>query len=223
MYSRISDGTRSGCRIPCLREIPSIRRAKCSKSANRSRVRTSGSFGSKQRDTTRRAMWLWNSSGHSWCINAGTSRNRTGRLESRHLSPRRRENGVDELKTVENRHNPLLEGGDCASFRSYSHAQRRSVMRIITWMVIGCLLLGVQLLPGAIPDPVKTDYGLVSGTDGTSPDVRAFKGIPFAAPPLGPLRWQPPQPPAAWNGVRKADQFGPRCMQAVTGVRGGAP
>lgn len=40
-----------------------------------------------------------------------------------------------------------------------------------------------------------------------------FKGIPYAAPPLGELRWQPPQPTRAWSGVRPTTQFGPRCMQ----------
>jgi para-nitrobenzyl esterase len=43
--------------------------------------------------------------------------------------------------------------------------------------------------------------------------VRSFKGIPFAQPPMGELRWKPPQPPKNWEGVRKADQFGPRAMQ----------
>ncbi len=66
----------------------------------------------------------------------------------------------------------------------------------------------------AIPDPVKLDSGLVSGTSGVSGEVRVFKGIPFAAPPVGPLRWKAPQPVARWEGVRKADQFSSRCMQA---------
>ncbi|MFP5391347.1 MAG: carboxylesterase/lipase family protein [Gammaproteobacteria bacterium] len=43
--------------------------------------------------------------------------------------------------------------------------------------------------------------------------VRAFKGIPFAAAPVGSLRWQAPQAAPAWKGVRTADAFGPRCMQ----------
>src|SRR5215475_13806196 len=94
-------------------------------------------------------------------------------------------------------------------------------MRRAALMVIGCLLSGAQLASAAISDPVKTDTGLISGTAGTARDIRVFKGIPFAAPPVGPLRWQPPQPPAAWIDVRKADEFGPRCMQTIPGARGG--
>ena len=43
--------------------------------------------------------------------------------------------------------------------------------------------------------------------------VASFKGIPFAAPPIGELRWKPPQPVKPWSGVRKADDFGPAPMQ----------
>ncbi len=77
----------------------------------------------------------------------------------------------------------------------------------------------------ALPDPVKTDAGLVSGVAASTDAVRVFKGIPFAAPPVGPLRWRPPQAPAKWEGVRKADQFGPRCMQGGGGGgrQGGPP
>jgi carboxylesterase type B len=48
---------------------------------------------------------------------------------------------------------------------------------------------------------------------GSAGDVVAFKGIPFAAPPDGELRWKPPTPPARWSGVRSAMEFGPACMQ----------
>jgi len=45
--------------------------------------------------------------------------------------------------------------------------------------------------------------------------VRSYKGIPYAAPPLGPLRWRAPQPVAPWNGVRRSDAFGPNSLQGV--------
>jgi para-nitrobenzyl esterase len=61
-------------------------------------------------------------------------------------------------------------------------------------------------------DRVETKSGPISGAP--EPDgQRVYKGIPYAAPPVGPLRWQPPQPPAAWTEVRKADAFGAQCMQ----------
>lgn len=74
------------------------------------------------------------------------------------------------------------------------------------------LIATTARVPAAISDPVKTDTGLVSGVT-LSPGVRAFKGIPFAAPPLGELRWKQPQPAANWEGVRKAEQFGNVCVQ----------
>ena len=60
---------------------------------------------------------------------------------------------------------------------------------------------------------VRTESGAVEGTTSTDGKVQIFKGIPFAAPPVGPLRWKEPQPITAWQGVRKAAEFGPRCMQ----------
>src|ERR671932_77152 len=58
----------------------------------------------------------------------------------------------------------------------------------------------------------KTANGIVEGVLEKS-RVRSFKGIPFAAPPVGDLRWKEPQPVQNWEGVRKADQFGPRATQ----------
>jgi para-nitrobenzyl esterase len=62
-------------------------------------------------------------------------------------------------------------------------------------------------------DQVRTANGIVEGTGPQTSGVRVFKGIPFAAPPLGELRWKAPQPVKDWQGVRPATQFGPRCMQ----------
>ncbi len=61
------------------------------------------------------------------------------------------------------------------------------------------------------PDQVRIDTGRLQGA--RADGVTAFKGIPFAAPPVGALRWRAPQPAAAWSGVRDASAYGPDCMQ----------
>jgi len=63
----------------------------------------------------------------------------------------------------------------------------------------------------APPTQVAVDGGVVQGA--LHEGVLSFKGIPFAAPPVGPLRWQPPQPVEHWSGVRPAVSYGPDCMQ----------
>ena len=60
-------------------------------------------------------------------------------------------------------------------------------------------------------EPVVLDSGRVSGVTGNDPAVLVYKGIPFAAPPVGDLRWREPQPVTAWTGVKAADAFGPHC------------
>src|SRR5579863_7841762 len=88
-------------------------------------------------------------------------------------------------------------------------------------LALGFVILAASL-QAAIDAPVKLDSGLISGIAGTNPEIRVFKGIPFAAPPVGNLRWKAPQPVAHWDGVRKGDEFGPICMQAAgRGGRGG--
>ena len=61
------------------------------------------------------------------------------------------------------------------------------------------------------PPQVKTANGILEGVDESG--VKTFKGVPFAAPPVGNLRWREPQPVQNWSGVRKANKFGPRAMQ----------
>src|SRR5579864_5446839 len=65
----------------------------------------------------------------------------------------------------------------------------------------------------AIIDPVKVEQGLLAGTSGSSADMRVYRGIPFAAPPVGDLRWKAPQPAAKWQGVRQAAEFSNACWQ----------
>jgi para-nitrobenzyl esterase len=67
----------------------------------------------------------------------------------------------------------------------------------------------------ALDEPIRTAGGLVSGSAGRNADVRVFKGIPYAAPPLRQLRWKAPRPAASWDGVRKAEQFSATCMQTA--------
>lgn len=75
------------------------------------------------------------------------------------------------------------------------------------------LLLACTGLAGAketVPT-VTIDSGALAGV--TVGDMAVFKGIPFAQPPVGPLRWRPPVPVTPWQGVRDASAFGPMCMQ----------
>ena len=61
--------------------------------------------------------------------------------------------------------------------------------------------------------PVAVTGGLIQGTEAAVAGVVAFKGIPFAAPPVGDLRWRPPAPIVPWGGVRDAGEAGPICVQ----------
>lgn len=61
----------------------------------------------------------------------------------------------------------------------------------------------------------KVEQGLLQGT--RQGGLSVFKGIPFAAPPVGDLRWRLPQPAAKWQSVRPADKFAPECVQSFGG------
>src|SRR6185436_17253163 len=100
----------------------------------------------------------------------------------------------------------------------------RIAMRLSFMTLVGSVLEFGIVVPAAVPDPVRLDSGSISGTTGASGEVRIFRGVPYAAPPVGALRWKAPQPVAHWDGVRKADEYGARCMQGGGGGagRGGA-
>ena len=85
-------------------------------------------------------------------------------------------------------------------------------MRIVSRALLFSAILIVPFaLCGASSLKVKTESGAVEGKqDGA---VRAYLGIPYAAPPVGDLRWKAPQPVAHWNGTRKTTEFTSRCMQ----------
>ncbi len=88
-----------------------------------------------------------------------------------------------------------------------------------------CLCAALPLLfgsPGATPAPVlpaplvHVSGGTLQGTYAGS--LAVFKGIPFAAPPVGNLRWREPQPASTWTGIRDATRFSHACMQSVEGT-----
>jgi len=67
---------------------------------------------------------------------------------------------------------------------------------------------------GGLAENISIEGGKISGlTLGENKDVRAFKGIPYAKPPLGPMRWMPPQRVEAWKGIRQCTQYGSACLQ----------
>jgi para-nitrobenzyl esterase len=71
----------------------------------------------------------------------------------------------------------------------------------------------VKQFPKVLAEEVKTANGIVNGTLGEDGTIRIYRGIPFAAPPVGDLRWREPQPAANWTGVRDGSEFASRCMQ----------
>jgi para-nitrobenzyl esterase len=75
------------------------------------------------------------------------------------------------------------------------------------------IIVAMTAVSGVATARVKTTAGLVQGTDASDARIRVFKGIRYAAPPIGELRWQAPRPVPPWSGIRQATQFGPRCMQ----------
>lgn len=82
---------------------------------------------------------------------------------------------------------------------------------LLKWAIIGLPIAAAAAAPGPIAPSVRLTSGSVAGV--RENDVDAFLGLPYAAPPVGVLRWKPPQPVAAWNGVRSAAAPGNDCLQ----------
>ncbi len=99
---------------------------------------------------------------------------------------------------------------------------RRSVTRVMLATAV-MLASGVTSVAiAAINAPTLTESGQVSGVPGRDSSITVFKGIPFAAPPVGELRWKAPQASTAWQGVRTADQFGNTCPQLMRNTASGS-
>jgi para-nitrobenzyl esterase len=89
----------------------------------------------------------------------------------------------------------------------------RTVLKAASMLAIAALALGVSTMAHADSLTVKTAQGKARGKTINDGKVQAFLGLPYAAPPVGDLRWRAPQPPAKWNGERDATKFGAHCAQ----------
>lgn len=83
------------------------------------------------------------------------------------------------------------------------------------------LVLATSAIASAQSPTANTQSGAISGVSENG--LAVSKGVPFATPPLGDLRWRPPIQAASWRGVRKAEAFAPACMQEGVSMPGEAP
>src|SRR5438309_509136 len=104
------------------------------------------------------------------------------------------------------------------------------MMQALTSFLSVLVALGPADQPGrqgaaSTPTPeVRIDSGALRGlVQGAGKDVHAYKGIPYAAPPVGDKRWKPPQPVRAWSGVRDCFTFGPACPQKMPALLANIP
>ena len=88
--------------------------------------------------------------------------------------------------------------------------------KLMLLLPFGVLLMGCASNEEKAQSPVLTvEGGQIIGVEAEIPGVFAYKGIPYAAAPIGDLRWKEPQPVVAWEGVRVCDKFGHPGYQAV--------
>lgn len=93
--------------------------------------------------------------------------------------------------------------------------QIKSLREHAALRAIGVAIAGLGLVTlgypasGDVRPTARIQTGLIQGTEASG--VSVFEGVPFAAPPVGALRWIPPQPAKAWHGIRQADRFAPAC------------
>jgi para-nitrobenzyl esterase len=98
--------------------------------------------------------------------------------------------------------------------RRLDRSRPRSVCFTLT---VALLISSGAVVSAAEPvktKPVKTQDGMIQGT--VEDGLAVYRGVPYAAPPVGQLRWRRPQPVARWQSVRQADKYGPACVQANT-------
>jgi len=94
------------------------------------------------------------------------------------------------------------------------HSSCIIVLLILTFFAVACS-------SPSLTTTVEVTGGTIEGVE--EDGMFKYKGIPFAAPPVGDLRWKAPTPLEPWTGVKKADAFGPACMQAARSMGNTAP
>jgi len=88
-----------------------------------------------------------------------------------------------------------------------------------SWLPLLLLAAAAVPLSAAAGPSVRVTGGRIAGVPGRIAPVVVYKGIPFAAPPVGEGRWKAPGPVVAWNGVRRAGSFGASCIQTIVSER----
>ncbi len=86
---------------------------------------------------------------------------------------------------------------------------------------VSAVFAATQLVSIAVAQRVVTESGVISGV--SEGGLSVYKGVPFAAPPIGDLRWRSPKPVTPWTGTRKADAFASACMQVGVSMPGETP
>ena len=89
------------------------------------------------------------------------------------------------------------------------------------WPWAGVIAAALLMSQVSLAQTVQTESGAIAGV--RNEGLVVYKGVPFAAPPVGDLRWRPPAPVAPWTGTRHADSFAPACMQEGVSMPGEAP
>ncbi|HEV3078132.1 MAG TPA: carboxylesterase family protein, partial [Gemmataceae bacterium] len=89
------------------------------------------------------------------------------------------------------------------------------------WLFAATVIAAMHTASAASAPQVLTESGALSGR--FDHGLSVYKGVPFAAPPVGDLRWRPPAAVAPWAGIREADTFAPACMQEGVSMPGETP
>jgi para-nitrobenzyl esterase len=88
---------------------------------------------------------------------------------------------------------------------------RASAISRATLLLVALTVISYEGVAGPV-ESVRVESGVLRGS--VEDNLTIYRGIPFAAPPLGELRWRAPQPPSKWRGIRTASEFGRACMQS---------